>query len=298
MSFDRFSVQTVSPMTLDTWVALVPPRDPGAVDRLLTELRNRPERTRVVLSDERGPVAGCVVERNAPGATTWTPRMRAGLNDARRQAGLVRLATYIAEMCVQDGLRYLECTLKSDGESERAWRSAMLSTGFVSVAKKCRYERTLSTAPTLDVFDLDPWVVVADAEDPGVKRLYDATLEDSRDRSTHFEARHGAGLGDADLVLVVALHGHLAGLCALEHEAGAERGWIKYVGTAPFARRRGIAAALIPTALARLASAGAKWADCLIDDENCASIALHKRFGFRTSRECGYLYCASLPLVI
>jgi ribosomal protein S18 acetylase RimI-like enzyme len=60
-------------------------------------------------------------------------------------------------------------------------------------------------------------------------------------------------------------------------------------------RRTGTATTLVTAALERLAKAGAKAADCLIDVENHASIGLHARVGFQRMPDCGDSYYASLP---
>ena len=298
MPFDQLSVLTVSAKTLHIWFELSPPRNADATERLRAEVEQRADRTRLILSDEHGlAIAGCVVERNPPGAITWTPRVRADLSKACQQRALAQLATYIVKMCAHEGLRYLECTLKSNGDTERAWRAAMLAAGFEFVAKKCRYTRALAPDSHFKVSDLTPGLAVTDPTDPRVERLYEATLGGSADRSARFEARHGSGLGLTDLVFFAERDGSPVGLCALEHQAGAKRGWIKYVGTTPLSRRTGIATVLVAAALTRLATSGAEAADCLINEENYASIALHASLGFLPTSECGDSYYASLAPV-
>ncbi len=292
--FPEYSAVKLTESTLDAWFALVPSQDKkGAVERLRLELRDRPDRTRIVFSDASEPAAACIIERAPPGATTWTPRVRAGLSKEVRDHLLRKVATHIVKMGVAEGLRYLECTLRHTIDAELAWRDAMLATGFKVVSRKCHYECALPSGARPRAGER-PEVITLDSEDARVERVFARTLQESRDPTTVFEGRHGAGLGSSELVLVAYHEGLEAGLCALEHEQGAKRGWIKYVGTVPEARRTGVAQELVAKGLACLAIRGASVAECLIDVENEASVALFDRFGFRATGACGDSYYASL----
>jgi len=286
----------VSEATLASWFLLAPTPDEGAAERLRTELRERSDRIRVMLEDASGPVVGFVVETDAPGAVTWVPRLRAALAGPQRQQALRAAAAHAKQICQAASARFLECTLKGITDPEIAWRDAMLSEGFTCVARKCHYERDLSTswqlrggAPAFTAAEVDP-------SDERVEALFARTLQGSLDRSTVFEQHHGGGLGAADRVLIVAHQGQDIGLCALEHEAGAARGWIKYLGTIASARRGGVGQTLLGAGLASLEAHGAKLAECLIDSGNRPSIALHERHGFHATGTCGDSYYAALGL--
>lgn len=285
---------TVSEATLHMWLALIPPQDESAVKRLRAELRERSDRVRVVFTDPVGPFVGFVVEVDPPGATIWPPRLRAGLDETERQLALHKAAAYATETCKSNGLSYLECTLKGSTDIELAWRDAMLLEGFVLVARKCHYECDEITDAHLRGDGLRPTVAEVDPNDERIGPLFAQTLEDSLDRSTVFEGRHGGWVGDADHILIASNEGRETGICTLEHKAGSTRGWIKYVGTVPAARRSGIASELLAAGLRCLANNGAAVAECLIDVENSPSISLHDRFGFRATGACGDSYYSSL----
>ena len=284
----------VSEATLHTWLALIQPQDESAVKRLRAELRKRSDRARIVLTDSVGPAVGFVVDTDPPGATIWTPRLRAGFCEMERQLGLRKAAAYARETCKNDGLSYLECTLKGSTEIDLAWRDAMLFEGFTFVSRKCHYECAEMTDAHQGNNGLRSTAIEVDPNDERIGALFAKTLEDSFDRSTVFEGRHGGRLGDADHVLIASQEGRDAGICALEHKAGSMRGWIKYVGTVPEARRSGVANELLAAGLRCLANNGAAVAECLIDVENWPSISLHDRFGFRATGACGDSYYSSL----
>lgn len=284
----------ISGATLHTWLELIPPKDENAIDRLHAELRDRSDRLRVVLTDEVGPAIGFVVEMDPPGATIWTPRLRAGLGEPAHRLGLRGAAAYARETCRTGGLSYLECTLKGSTDVELAWRDAMLLEGFVFVSRKCHYECDVITNTRLRGNRLRLTAVEVDPNEERIEALFAKTLQGSLDQSTVFEGRHGGLLGEADHVLIASHMGREVGLCALEHETGSVQGWIKYVGTIPAVRRSGVARELLAAGLTCLTANGAAIAECLIDVENLPSIALHDQFGFRATGVCGDSYYSSL----
>ena len=284
----------VSEATLHTWLALIQPQDESAVKRLREELRERSDRVRIVLTDSVGPSVGFVVESDPPGATVWTPRLRAGCGQNERQHGLREAAAYARELCKAKGLSFLECTLKGTTDIELAWRDAMLLEGFSFVSRKCHYECDKITDVCPRGGRLKPTATEVAQNDERVGALFARTLEDSFDRSTVFEGLHSGRAGDADHVLIASYGGRDVGICTLEHKTGSTRGWIKYVGTVPEARRFGVAYELLTSGLWCLANNGAAVAECLIDVENLPSISLHDRFGFRATGVCGDSFYSSL----
>lgn len=102
------------------------------------------------------------------------------------------------------------------------------------------------------------------------------TLDDLR-------ARMAQPWFDPDDLLMLELHGQLAGFCWIKVEERGDEGRvgeIYVIGTAPESRGAGLGRFLIGAALARMRERGVSLAAIYVDESNAAAVSLYEQAGF------------------
>ena len=291
MTDQALLLERVSRRSVDAWLALSARRSRDAYDAVLADMAENPRRERFVLRDGSGPVGGFAIEFGETGATTWTPRVKSEISDQEELQVYGETILHLVSLSTRSGMRYIECTLKGSATREIAWSSVLARNQFQLVATKCEWVKWCSRSLPSDTrFPI--WQ--APTESPIVTTLYRHSIVGSSDRTTVFDSQNGSGLGEADLVLIARVGRDDAALCACLHEPGAVEAWIKYVGTVPRFRRRGVARSLMTESIRRLSRTGVKRIRCLIDMGNRPSLALHRALGFEQKGACGDFYYRKL----
>ena len=294
MTGQALLLERVSRGSVEAWLALSARLGRDAHDAVLADMVENPRRERFVLRDGLGPVGGFVIEFGESGATTWTPRIRSGLSSQEERQVYSEIIPHLVSLSTQSGMCYIECTLKGGSTREIAWGSVLAGNQFQLVATKCEWEKWCGPPMASDT-EFRVWR--ASTESPIVTTLYRQSIVGSSDRTTVYDSSYGSGLGEADLVLVARVGRIDAALCACLHEPGAVEAWIKYIGTVPRFRRRGVARSLLTESIVRLSRIGAKRIRCLIDTRNKPSLALHRALRFEQKGACGDFYYRKLRQV-
>jgi mycothiol synthase len=160
--------------------------------------------------------------------------------------------------------------------------------GYSPVRRLVHLHRHVSEAPAAPVIegarlrtfrqgtDDERWLALNNRVFAGHPENGAWTLDDLR-------ARLAQPWFDADDLLMLELHGALAGFCWLKVEDRGDEGRvgeIYVIGTAPECRGLGLGRLLVARALTRLRDRGARIAAIYVDEANVAAVSLYEDAGF------------------
>ncbi|MDP9572177.1 UNVERIFIED_ORG: GNAT superfamily N-acetyltransferase [Agrobacterium larrymoorei] len=292
MSEQSLILKQLSSDLLDAWLSISASPTAEARDRLLADMSENLRRQRFLVFGDGEPVATFAVDFGEIGGTTWKPRIKSGLpEDKAREVFSIALHT-VTSASVAEGLRYVETSIRGGRDLSTSWRQALRASGFRNVASKREWTVRDTSYPHVERGIKVRRARTAEAS--VLASLFRATVIDSADRTSVYEVKMGEPIGDADAIFVANVERNLAGICVCLHEAGTPDAWIKYVGTAPAFRRRGVARSLLQEAFHQLSFAGVRRFHSLIDIRNRSSTSLHRALGFGPSSAFGDFYYKDL----
>jgi ribosomal protein S18 acetylase RimI-like enzyme len=289
MKAEAYSIVPLDPETITEWLLLSGPNSEQYRREILEDILCRPEIRRFLVRDTNGIVARFSIELSRVGLTTWCPRSIEALSVDAKSKIFAKITEFITLHAKDEGIAYIECTLKGVNESVNSWKAALIAQGFQIVSKKCEWTKDIQDDISQPFNHSNSDIVIEEYNEinENISNLYWKTLERSLDHSNVFEAEYGEGLGEFDVGFVAVNNSEMVGLCACDMQQNSQSGWIKYVGTSINFRRRGIARLLMLRAIHSFRLVGIKIARSLIDECNQPSMLLHQGLMFQKTKTCG-----------
>jgi ribosomal protein S18 acetylase RimI-like enzyme len=297
--FHPVAMPYVAPLTLDTadlWFRIgTRPAGGDPVHEAIAEqlTSDSPDRFRLLLAfDDDVQAVGRVVARCWPSGrlTFWCPVLSEALSEAR-QASIVAC---LIEACIQLG-REQGCTFVEVAVDEfavaRSVLCAVLDTfRFDIAAEMVVLERAASTSPSPSAasrFSVVPGTALSAER---LERLFAKCEIGSLDRAnarrdksrTRFADYLSPGSPSADRALwrICQQGARPVGMVIPEALSGQTTGHIDYIGVVPQARRQGVGARLLGSALTVLSERHMGVVRSAVDRINVPSLKLHQSFGF------------------